>query len=452
MGRLPALLLVCACVKSAPRPVPMPQGTPLELQLQGTAKVLCSAVFVSQRSPLEAWENSARGSWLEPDAGATWAVDVPGQRVRVSAGGVTRSAGLHPDQGCIVGEALHFTPQRVPKRLPDAETTPWPMGDLVPDAGGGPDLHAALDAAFADPEAYTAAFIVVHRGRIVAERYGQGATRETPLESWSMGKSLTATLLGLLVKDGVYDVNAPAPVERWANDGRRAIRIIDLLHMSSGLEFRSSHDPDWKPEYGVADHSYIYTGGVDVFEYALDKPPQFPPDTEGRYRNSDPLIIGWLVKRAAGEQYLQWPQRRLFDRLGMRNMVLETDPYGNFLLTGHDYGSARDWARLGLLYQQDGVWEGERLLPEGWTRLVSTPAPAWRKPEYGGLFWLNRTRELDLPESAYSMVGAGGQRVIIVPEHELVIVRMGHSRGWPKGKQSLNAALREVMRALAPAR
>lgn len=449
MKRLALVLLFAACVRRElpQRPVPMPRGTPLELGLAGTAKILCSAIFISQRVPHEAWENSAQAFMPDEhrDAGHSYSVDVPRQTVTVSVpSGVERRATFHGDQGCVIGE-LHFEPRPLERR--GSSSAPWPMGDEGVTLD--PAFEAATDAAFADPAAQTMAFVVVHEGRIVAERYGPGTTRDTPLESWSMGKSITATLLGLRVADGTYpDVNAPAPVERWANDARKDIRIVDLLRMSSGLHFRSAFDPDWKPEYGVPDHTFIYTGAVDAFEYSLDKPAQFPPNTEGRYRNSDPLVVGWMLKRAAGADYLAWPQRALFDRLGMRHMWLETDPYGNFLLTGYDYGTARDWARLGLLYAQDGVWVGERLLPEGWTKLVATPAPAWKKPEYGALFWLNRTGEWPVPESAYMMIGAGGQKVIVVPSHELVVVRLGHTKGGPAHAKSLKAALALVMQAV----
>lgn len=445
------LLLLVGCVRAEPpasRPVPMPQGTALELGLAGTAKVLCSAVFISQRVPEEAWENGAQGLMPDQhrDAGYAYSIDVPRGRVTVGVpDGPQRSAAFHGDQGCIIGDTLHFTPVKLERRG-DGRAA-WPMGDVTGPLD--PAFDAATATAFSDPEAHTAAFIVVHRGQVVAERYGPGVTPDTPLESWSMGKSITATLLALLVKAGVYHVNAPAPVPRWQHDARKNIRIIDLLHMSSGLDFRSSMDPDWKPEHGIADHWYIYTGGVDVFEYSLDKPVQFPPNTEGRYRNCDPLIIGWLVKQAVKDDYLAWPQRALFDRLGMRHMWLETDPWGNFILTGFDYGPARDWARLGLLYAQDGMWLGERVLPEGWAKLVSTPAPAWKKAEYGALFWTNRDKDFPaLPQTAYSMVGAGGQRVFVVPEHQLVVVRMGHGNGWPRGKKSLNAALEQVLQVV----
>jgi CubicO group peptidase (beta-lactamase class C family) len=439
-----------------------PQGTPIALGLAGYAKVLCSAVFVSGRDPEEAFRNS--GFFFFPEdqrAGVTHMVDREKKLVRMTHGGVTRTARFYGDQGCVIHpqdhDGIYFTPVAVKTKLPDAASQPWPMGDKP---GGKPassidraHLDKAVDLAFSDPEALTAALVIVHKGEIVAERYMPGITKDTQLESWSMGKSLTATLFALLVKDGVYTLDQPAPVPDWQapGDPRAAIRIRDLLRMSSGLRFIAGQDPDYTPDKGYPDHTLIYTGAIDAFKHSMTRPQQFPPNTEGRYRNSDPLMIGWLIKQAVtkrGEDYLTYPQRALFDRIGIRRQVLETDPYGNFLLSGYDYGTARNWARIGLLYLQDGMWQGKRLLPEGWATFVSTPAPAWKQPIYGGLFWVNGDGAWNLPRTAYFAAGAGGQRTFIVPTHDLVVVRMGHFRGDRAGMRTLNAALKELMLAV----
>lgn len=445
----------------------IPAGSPMELGLAGYAKVLCSAVFVSGRDPEEAARNS--GYFMMPPELAdkpTWTIDRDRKVVRMTLDGVTREAKYYGDQGCIIHQKdnprIFFTPVTVTSQLPDAMSQPWPMGDRADDRPLPAEidrakLDAAVEAAFADPAALTAGFIIVHRGRIVAERYMPGITRDTQLESWSMGKSITSTLFALLVKDGTYTLEQPAPVPLWRtpNDPRGAIRNIDLLRMSSGLRFIATQDHDYTPDKGYPDHFYIYTGAVDAFEYSINKPMQFPVNTEGRYRNSDPLTIGYLVKQAVrrrGEEYLTWPQRTLFDRIGIRRQVLETDPYGNFLLTGYDYGTPRNWARLGLLYLQDGMWQGERILPEGWTKFVSTPAPAWKQPVYGGLFWINGDGSWNIPKDAYFMAGAGGQNTFVIPSHQLVVVRMGHFRGAAAGRKTLNAAFTHVMAAIPAAR
>ena len=212
-----------------------------------------------------------------------------------------------------------------------------------------------------------------------------------------MGKSVTATLMGVLIKQGVYTLEQPAPIPEWqtAGDPRAKIRIADLLHMSSGLRIKAPQDPDYDPAGTYPDHLYLYTGGVNSFHYAATRPQQWPPNTVGRYRNTDPVLINYLIRLAVekrGEDYLSFPQRALFDKIGIRTMVIETDPFGNFLAQGYEFGSGRDWARLGNLYLQDGVWNGERILPEGYAKFVSTLAPAWvadERPIYGGFFWIN---------------------------------------------------------------
>jgi CubicO group peptidase (beta-lactamase class C family) len=440
-----------------------PVGTHTELGLQGSAKVLCSAVFVSGREPGEFAENS--GFWFMPPDEAdkvTWTVDRAERSVTTSFGSMSRSARLYGDQGCIIDRpgrrGVEFTPVPVRTRLPDAMSQDWPMGDRLPDRRPSPDidhakLTAAVDAAFADPAARTAGLVIVHQGRLVAERYAPGVTKDTQLESWSMGKSLTAALFALLVKDGTYTLDQRAPVPEWQGPGdpRGAIRNVDLLRMSSGLRFIATQDPDYTPDKGYPDHFYIYTGAVNAFDYSVNVPLQFPVNTEGRYRNSDPLTIGRLIKDAVtarGEEYLTWPQRALFDRIGIRRQVLETDPYGNFLLTGYDYGTPRNWARLGLLYLQDGMWQGERILPEGWAEFVSTPAPAWKQGNYGGLFWINSTGQWNLPRETYFMAGAGGQWTFVIPSHDLVVVRMGHFKGAGAGQRALNAAFTELLGAI----
>jgi CubicO group peptidase (beta-lactamase class C family) len=397
------------------------------------------------------------GFWFMPPDQAdkvTWTVDRERKSVTTRLGEITRTARFYGDQGCIIDRVgktgIEFKPVAVRTRLPDAMTQDWPMGDRLPASppSTGIDqskLTAALDAAFADPEARTAGMVIVHKGQLVGERYRPGITKDTQLESWSMGKSITSTLFALLVKDGTYTLEQPAPVPEWQKpgDARAAIRTMDLLHMSSGLRFIATQDPDYSPDKGYPDHFYIYTAAVNAFEYSVNVPLQFPINTEGRYRNCDPLTIGYLIKRAVtarGEEYLTWPQQALFDRIGIRRQVLETDPYGNFLMTGYDYGTPRNWARLGLLYQQDGMWQGTRILPEGWATFVSTPAPAWKRGTYGGLFWINGAGEWKLPKDAYFMAGAGGQWTFVVPSHQLVVVRMGHYKGAGAGQRALNRA------------
>ena len=445
-----------------------PPGDPLEHHAAGFAKILCSAVFVTGLSPEFAAENLGffTAPYEERAKLGKPVIDRAGKAVRVTLpSGVTRTALYVGDQGCVTlpaGErSPSFRPERVPSRLPDAATEPWPMGDVLPPAPPPPELDTAkvrraLDLAFEPAEAMTAACVVTWKGRIVGERYGAGITARTPLESWSMGKSITATLMGILIRQGAYDLRQPAPVPEWRQPGdpRAKIRIADLLNMSSGLRIRAPQDPDYDPSGGYPDHVYLYTGGINSFHYAATRPLQWPPGTVGRYRNTDPVLVNYLIRLAVErrrEDYLAFPRRALFDKLGMRSVVIETDPYGDFLTQGYDFASARDWARLGNLYLQDGVWNGERILPEGFVRFVSTVAPAWAadgRPIYGGFFWINGDGDLPIPRDAYFMAGAGGQFTIIIPSHDLVVVRQGHYRGGSVGTESLKKALALLVAAV----
>lgn len=449
-------------------PYKAPPGDPLSLHAAGYAKIMCSAVFITGLHPDFAAENVGyfTAPYAERSKVSKPVINYKKKTVSITLpNGVTRTAVYTGDQGCVClaegSKSLAFKPVDVHKKLPKASKTPWPMGDVLPTTPmpSGIDMagvEKALNTAFEPAEAMTAAFVVTYKGRIVGERYGENITQNTPLESWSMGKSLSATLMGVLIKQGIYTLDQPAPIPQWQgkDDPRAAIRIRDLMQMSSGLYCRAPQDPDFDPTLGYPDHLYLYTGGINAFEYAANLPQQFPPNKVGRYRNSDPGLINYLIRLAVEAQwddYHKFPQRVLFDKIGIRTMVMETDPYGNFLTQGYEYASARDWCRLGNLYLQDGVWNGEQILPKGFSKFVSTPAESWvadGRPIYGGLFWINSDGYRPIPKDAYSMNGAGGQYVIIIPSHDLVVVRMGHYKGSKAGNEALNKALAMLMDAV----
>ena len=445
-----------------------PPGDPLVHYASGFAKVMCSAVFITGLEPDFAAENV--GYFTAPYEIRTKlgkpVVDRSHKSVHVAVpNGPTRTAVYLGDQGCVtlsVGkDTVSFTPMKLKSTLPDASKQAWPMGDVLPQEAFPPQLDMAkvkraVDAAFDPLASMTAAFVVTWKGRLIAERYGPGITAQTPLESWSMGKSLTATLMGILIKQGAYDLWQPAAIPEWQSgtDPRAKIRIADLLNMSSGLRIKAPLDPDYDPAGTYPDHFYLYTGSVNSFHYAATRPQQWPPATVGRYRNTDPVLTNYLSRLAVekrGEEYLSFPRRALFDKIGIRTMVIETDPFGDFLTQGYDLASARDWARLGNLYLQDGVWNGERLLPEGFVKFVSTVAPAWeadKRPIYGGFFWINGDGGYPIPKQAFFMSGAGGQTTMIIASHDLVVVRMGHYKGEEAGDKSFKKALALLMEAV----
>jgi CubicO group peptidase (beta-lactamase class C family) len=442
-----------------------PPGDPLAHHTAGYAKVMCSAVFITGLDPDFAAENVGffTGPYAERRLVGKPVIDRANRAVHITMpNGVTRTAQQFVSQGCVtlpLGKStVAFTPV-VTSALGDAAQA-WPMGDALPQISPPAEIDAAklkqaIDAAFEPDAAMTAAFVVTWRGRLIAERYGAGIGARTPLEGWSMTKSLTAALMGILIRQGAYALDQPAPIPEWQAQGdpRAKIRIADILRMSSGLRIRAPLDPDYDVAGPYADHVYLYTGD-NAFHYAATRPPQWPPNTVGRYRNTDPVLINYLIRLAVdqrGEEYLSFPQRALFDKLGIRTMTIETDPFGNFLGQGYGLGSGRDWARLGNLFLQDGVWNGERILPEGFVKFVTTPAPAWladERPIYGGFFWLNTLGQHPVPRDAYYMSGAGGQTTLIVPSHDLVVARLGHYRGFAAGAFSLRRALALLMEAV----
>lgn len=450
-------------------PVP---GEALAHHTAGFATTLCAAVFLTGLDPKDAAANVGFFTGPPEFRGEVkdTVIDRARQEVRLTLrNGVTRVAKRYGSQGCVArpigNDSVFFTPSIVKSTLPPADRTPWPMGDVLPKARWPAGVDSALVAqavreAFGPADAMTLGFVVTHKGRIIGERYAPGITVSSPLESWSMGKSLTGTLVARLIRMGVYTLEQPAPFPQWqrAGDPRQSIRIMDIMRMSSGLRIRAPQDPDYDPARGYPDHLYYYTGTANSYEWAATRPQQWKPNTVGRYRNTDPVLASYLVRLGAEklkQDYHAFPTRALFDKLGMRNSIVYTDPYGNFLGQGYEAVSARDWARLGNLYLQDGVWNGERLLPEGYVKHVSTIAPAWLadgRPVYGGgFFWVNGDGGQPLPTTAYGMLGAGGQSAWIVPSHGLVIVRIGKYRGSQAGDRALQQGMRTLMRAVKPA-
>lgn len=426
---------------------PSDDANPAEFNLAMNAKILCSGIWVQGRDPaLHVAGDLRRFDHFGWGDDFTYEVDDERKRVTLSSprSPHARTAQYNGDQGCAVlprgMDDVQFTPSEVGADWPNRSWQRWPMGERKSDGALPPEidraaLTQALDWAIANHEhgQNTRAFVVVHKGRIIGERYATGVPRDRPHLSWSQGKSVTAALIGVLVQQGELSLDQPAPVAEWANDERSQITIANLLHMSSGLDFNNFGLGNENSLSNDNHHFRIYFDGINVFDHAVSFPLAVEPNTRWRYLNSDPLTLGRIIRQtveARGEDYHAFPWTALFDRIGIKNAVLETDAWGNFILTGYDYMSARDWARFGLLHLQDGVWDGERILPEGWVDFVSTPAPASEARNYGGQFWLNAGGQYDrIPRDAFWPAGFMGQNTVIIPSSDLVIVRLGPSPG-----------------------
>jgi CubicO group peptidase (beta-lactamase class C family) len=460
VGALLALLLAIALVSGAWRALAI-----LSIGAGLKAGHMCSAVFVAGRSPEAVLRDELAGLHprlrLVPEA----LVDRRSRSVAVplALGLMTRRASYREDLGCTVlppgwsSEELAALPgAEIPHPPGDPALIPWPDGDLLPDEPLPPEvdqlrLRAAVEAAFSaerERPYRTIGVVVVYRGRIVAERYAPGFDAHTQYRSWSSAKSITGALVGILVGEGRLELDAPAPIPEWQRPGdpRGQIRISHLLHMSSGLESSGA----WTPE--------AYWSGIDTGAAVAESRLEVTPGTRWKYSNYDTLLLVRAMREVIDhhETYLAFPHRALLDRIGMRDTVPELDPFGNFILSSQVYTTPRDLARFGLLHLRDGMWNGERILPEGWVDYALRPAPASLSlPEdheahagYGAQLWLYG-RDPRLPADTYSTSGARGQHATVVPSRQLVVARMGLDpileSGWDQ-----RGFVADVLEAIGP--
>jgi CubicO group peptidase (beta-lactamase class C family) len=310
-------------------------------------------------------------------------------------------------------------------RAPDLDHLPWPLGDQ--DAAGPTNdgLDAVVDAAFGERGPYggvTWGVAVVHHGRIVAERYDRGYDVHTPQRTNSAAKSVGVSVVGAAVLRGLVDVNERAPLPEWRRPGdpRGEITLDHLLRMVSGLYTEAAGNPQQE----------MYFGGAAAAERAALNTVDTRPGTRWVYAGADTILAVRAVRAALGDDdaHLRFPFESVLWPIGMTRTVCETDWNGDFLLSGDMWSTVRDMARFGLLYLHDGVWDGTRLLPEGWSDYVSSATRAQPPMDdgrgYGAQFWLYGS-ERGLPDGCYTAAGARGQYSMVVPAHDLVVVRRG---------------------------
>jgi CubicO group peptidase (beta-lactamase class C family) len=271
----------------------------------------------------------------------------------------------------------------------------------------------------------------VHDGNIIAERYADGFTKNSKLIGWSMTKSITNAMVGILVKQGKLKIEAPAPIEAWAHDNRKNIALNDLMHASSGLQ--------WEENYsGPSGATNMLFKKKDMGLFAADTKAVDKPGEVFYYSSGTTNIISRIIRETLGdENYYRFPYEQLFYKTGMLNTVIEPDAGGTFVGSSYSYGTARDWARFGLLYLNDGVWAGERILPEGWVKYTTTPAKGADLGQYGAQFWLNagapgnsqRRYYPDAPTDLFWADGFEGQNDFIIPSQNLVVVKLSLAQG-----------------------
>jgi CubicO group peptidase (beta-lactamase class C family) len=422
------------------------------------AKILCSGIFVSQRDAQSLLATDVAADNLFYLRHMDVQVDRGAREVTATLFGLgKRKAAYREGRGCAVvhADAAERSAPRVEgptnrSREQQVAVDELDSVDKLPPEVDRNRLDAALQWAFSEPDPAlprrTRAVVVLYKGRLVAERYADGFTKDTPLAGWSMTKGVVNALVGVLVKEGKLSLSEPAPVPEWreSSDPRSKITLGQLLQMSSGLQFREDYSNP------LADVMQMLLGVSDAAAFAAAKPLAAEPGTRWSYSSGTTNIIACAMRQAVGDpDYLEFPRRALFDRLGMKSAVMEADASGTFVGSSFMYATARDWGRFGLLYLRDGylrdgVGPGERILPEGWVAYTRTPAPRAPDGLYGSHFWFRISRgyrcgsdNQPLPADAFHAVGYEGQFVTIVPSRELVLVRLGLTRypcAWDQQK------------------
>ena len=425
-------------------------GRPLLLVATGsTSEGLCDAAFVSQADPESVFREQHAPMLRGIGWAFRWHIDRARHEVHASVLGAFGARAVYrPGLGCLLVHGDGTVPEA-------AGFIPAPIGSPYPDrvvASDDPAIRAAIDRAFAEPDPAhprnTKAVVVLHDGRLIAERYAPGYGPDTPIWAHSLTKSLTQALIGILVRDGRLQLNQPAPIPAWQSPGNphHAITVDQLLRMDSGLPFDETD--------GVVNPlTRMVFLERDMAGYAARTPLAYAPGTTWAYGNLDYVLLGRMVTNAAGGSAVdaeQFARRELFAPLGMAHTVIQADATGTLVGSGGSYGTARDFARFGQLYLDDGVVDGRRILPEGW---VAYSHSQTLDTGYGAGFWLNIKHDTrvpvwnapwgmpQLPKDMYYARGAFGQYVVIVPSEKLVVVRMGISLDYGDDTGDLVAAI-----------
>ncbi len=360
--------------------------------------------------------------------------------VRYSQDMPPRYALWRPGLGCVqlpTGATLdsrEFVATTDLSQPPITAARPWPFGDELPsEQAASAELQALVDDVFTsdkygDPQR-TSAVLISSADELLIEKYKPGYTPFTSQRTWSTAKSIAATIIGVAVKNKLIDVKAPANIPEWstAGDPRQTITLENLLHMASGLDSTKAGNRT----------SNVYYGGGLVTDNATEKMLEAPPGKRWKYANNDTMLAIRSLKASIGDtnEMLRFPYAELFWKIGMLNTVAETDWQGNFILSSQVWTTARDLGRLGIFYLNNGLWNGEQIVPENWREYVSRPAPVQPphysdsgtpRAGYGAQFWLYPSRFPGMPDDAFSSAGNRGQYMMVIPSKNLVIVRRGY--------------------------
>ncbi len=407
------------------------------------AKQLCSGVFVAGRDPEDIIRNELK---FFPISLGTYRVDYTDSSATGSLFGMAKKKAIYrPGLGSTLlngySEELIRSRSKLELSPPfDTEEIAWPMGDKVElfddTLFDRKILDPAVDEAFVEPRSHnlnTRALLVVYDGKLVAEKYADGFNRQTRMLGWSMTKSVTSALLGIVADRYKLDINGRAPIPEWSDpsDKRYAITLRHLLQQTSGLSFSEVYTRSSEVT------KMLFKRG-DAAAFVASRPLSRRPGTVFNYSSGNTNLIARIIRQTIPDgEYYDFAAKNLFAPTGMFSAIHEPDASGTFVGSSYMYATARDWARFGLLYYNEGLFNGKRILPEGWVKQSVNPGLATSLNQYGYQFWLNsvpvnknaQSKFPAAPPDMFFAEGFEGQRIFIIPSRKLVIVRLGLSRG-----------------------
>lgn len=428
-------------------------GPMLRTATGSVSHALCDAAFVSRVDPDQLYAEQERPLMRGLDWALHYRIDRTRHEVRSSVLGLFgQRAVFRPGLGCLLAHGVATVPDAA--GLQEALATRDTGSPRV--NPGDPRIRRALDQAFAEPDPAhlrrTKAVVIWHDGRLIGERYAHGYGPDTPIWAHSVSKSITQALIGILVRQGKLRIGQPVPIAAWRSpaDPHHPVTIDQLLRMTSGLPFDENDDV-------VNPMTRMFFLEPDMAGYAATVPLEHPPGSSWAYSNLGFVLLGRVIRDASGGNALdaeRFMRRELFDPLGMHHTLMETDATGTPIAASHVYATARDLARFGQLYLDDGVVNGRRILPQGWANYAGSQTLA---TGYGAGFWTNRMNRgsvpvwhapwgmPSLPRDMYYARGALGQYVVIVPSERLVVVRMGISPDYGTDTEAVIARIIDAL-------
>ncbi|MGH2646245.1 MAG: serine hydrolase domain-containing protein [Ginsengibacter sp.] len=403
------------------------------------AKNLCSAIYLQHRNPKEVIKEDL-GDF--PISLGSYTINEKDSSVTATVWGLAKKKAIYRKGiGCTLindfsEEQIRSQQFIIPNPpLQNTDTIPWPYGDklvdTIPSSINLKELNNTLENTFKELKnnkpTYTRAILVIYNGQIIAEKYADGFDKNTVMLGWSVSKSFMGALIGILVKEGKLNVSEQAPVPEWRDNDKKEITLENLLQQTSGLDFKESYTSPSEVT------NMLFKKG-DMAAFTANRELQYKPGTVFNYSSGNSNILSRIIRHAVGEKdYAAFPYQYLFHKINMHSMLLEPDASGTYIGSSYSYATARDFARFGLLYYNNGIWNGEQILPVNWVIESVKPSGADPQKHYGYQFWLNGfdknnpSKHIypDVPGDMFYADGYGGQDIYIIPSKKLVVVRLG---------------------------